>query len=181
MQSSLPEGLVVRALRPGDAESLHALRLSPSVLRGHPHAPYRPVGETREWIRQLASPALAIGAWVGDTMVGEAGLHPQKLRRAHVGQISISVDDGWQRRGIGAHLMRQILDFADNWLGLRRLELHVFTDNAAAIALYRKCGFKVEARFRGTVLREGVLVDSFLIARLRDPMPLATESFSCLT
>ncbi|QBR00060.1 GNAT family N-acetyltransferase [Paraburkholderia pallida] len=181
MQSRLPEGLVVRALRPGDAEAFHALQHGPSIVRGNADAPYSSVGETREWIAGVLSPALAIGAWVGETMVGEAELHPQKLRRAHVGQIGISVHDGWQRRGIGAHLMRQILDFADNWLGLRRLELHVFTDNAPAIALYRQSGFEVEARFRGTVLREGVLIDAFLMARLREALPFAQECSPCTT
>lgn len=175
MQSRLPEGLVVRTLRPGDADAFHALQQGPSVMRGHVYTPYRSVEETRRWLDKLASPTLAIGAWVGEAMVGEAELHPQKLRRAHVGQIAISVHENWQRRGIGRHLMAQLTDFADNWLGLRRLELHVFTDNDAAVALYRQCGFEVEARFRGSVLREGKLVDSFLMARLRDPLPLAPE------
>lgn len=175
MQSSLPEGLVVRALRPGDAEALHALRLSPAIVRGNAGGPYSSVAQTREWIASVVSPALVIGAWVGETIVGEAELHPQKLRRAHVCAIGISVRDDWQRRGVGTFLMGQILEFADNWLGLRRLELHVYTDNAAAIALCQKCGFEIEARLRGAVLREGVLADFFLMARLRDPLPLAPE------
>jgi L-phenylalanine/L-methionine N-acetyltransferase len=175
MQSRLPEGLVVRALRPGDAEALHALQHRPAVMRGHAHAPYRSVARTREWIEALASPTLAIGAWVGDAMVGEAELYPQKLRRAHVGAIAISVHDAWHRCGIGQHLIGHLLDFADNWLGLRRIELHVFIDNEAAVALYRKYGFEVEALTRGSVLREGAFADSYLMARLRDPMPLATE------
>ncbi|MEM5328812.1 GNAT family N-acetyltransferase [Paraburkholderia sp. JHI2823] len=175
MQSSLPEGIVVRALRPGDAEALHALRHCPSIVRGNADAPYDSVAQTREWIASVVSPAVIIGAWVGDTIVGEAGLHPQKLRRAHVGEIGISVHDEWQRRGVGTFLMGQILDFADNWLGLRRLELHAYTNNAAALALYRKCGFEIEARLRGAVLRDGVLADFFLMARLHDPLPLAPE------
>jgi L-phenylalanine/L-methionine N-acetyltransferase len=175
MESSLPEGLVVRPVRPGDAEAFYALQQGPSVMRGHVALPYRTVSETRQQLEKLAMPAVGIGAWVGETMVGEVELHPQRARRSHVGQIAISVHEGWQGRGIGRHLMAQLLDLADNWLGLRRLELHVFTDNAAAIALYRKCGFEIEARFRGSVLREGVLVDSFMMGRLREPLPLATE------
>jgi L-phenylalanine/L-methionine N-acetyltransferase len=175
MQSRLPEGLVVRALRPGDAEALHALNQGPTVVWGNAQGPYSSLAQTREWIASAVSPALMIGAWVGETMVGQADLHPQKLRRAHVGEIGISVRDGWQGRGIGAHLMGQILDHADNWLGLRRLELRVFAGNERAIALYRQCGFEVEARLRGAVLRAGVLIDAFLMARLRDPLPLAPE------
>jgi L-phenylalanine/L-methionine N-acetyltransferase len=175
MQSRIPEGLVVRALRPGDADAFHVLQNGPSVLRGHTHVPYGSLEATRKWLEKLAPPSLLIGAWMGETLVGSIGLSPQKMRRSHVGQIGISVHDAWQRRGIGRHLMMQALDLADNWLGLRRLELRVFTDNEAAIALYRQCGFEIEARFRGSVLREGVLIDSFLMGRLRDPLPFATE------
>ncbi|WP_322012528.1 GNAT family N-acetyltransferase [Paraburkholderia sp. J12] len=175
MQSRIPEGLVVRAMRPGDAEAFHALQQGPSVLRGHVHTPYRTLAETRQSLEKLAAPAVSIGAWAGETLVGQVGLYPQKMRRSHVGQIAISVHDAWQRRGIGKRLMTEVLDLADNWLGLRRLELHVFTDNEAAIALYRQCGFEVEAHFRGSVLREGVLVDSFVMARLIAPLPFATE------
>lgn len=175
MQLSIPEGLVVRALRPGDAEALHAMYDGPTVMWGNVRAPYSSLAQTRQWIAREVSPALLIGAWVGETMVGQAELYPQKLRRAHVGEIGISVHDGWQGRGIGAHLMGQILGYADNWLGLRRLELHVFADNERAIALYCKFGFEVEARFRGAVLRARVLIDAFLMARLRDALPLAPE------
>jgi putative acetyltransferase len=68
-----------------------------------------------------------------------------------------------------------MLDLADQWLGLRRVELNVFTDNQAAIALYRKYGFEVEATHRGAALRDGVLIDCYFMARLREPMPFATD------
>lgn len=40
--------------------------------------------------------------------------------------------------------MSEILDLADNWLMLARIELGVFTDNEKAIKLYEKFGFKIE-------------------------------------
>ncbi len=40
------------------------------------------------------------------------------------------------------------MDLADNWLNLQRLELTVYSDNAAAIALYRKFGFEQEGCHR---------------------------------
>jgi putative acetyltransferase len=44
-------------------------------------------------------------------------------------------------------MMRAVIDLADKWLNLARIELTVFTDNEPAIALYRKFGFEIEARF----------------------------------
>ena len=63
--------------------------------------------------------------------------------------------DDWQRRGVGSALLHAAIDLADNWIGYTRLELTVFTDNAAAVALYRKFGFEIEGTLRGYAFRDG--------------------------
>jgi putative acetyltransferase len=64
-------------------------------------------------------------------------------------------------------MMNAVLDVADNWLGLTRVELTVFADNERAIRLYQGCGFETEGRFRRYAMRDGVLVDALAMARLR--------------
>jgi putative acetyltransferase len=61
-----------------------------------------------------------------------------------------------------------LTDCADNALGLRRIELTVFADNAPAIALYRKSGFAEEGRSRAYAMRDGVLADALHMARIVD-------------
>lgn len=168
---SLPEGLTLRALRVADTEQFHALLQLPAAMNGNPQIPFRTIASTREYVQKLEAPDVAIAATVGDTLVGQASLRPFKGRRAHAASLGIGVHDAWHRRGIGRALMAELLDLADNWLALRRLELHVYTDNHAALALYRKFGFEVEAHQRGAVLRRGVLIDCFFMARLREPAP----------
>lgn len=63
-------------------------------------------------------------------------------------------------------MLQAALDLADNWLGLRRIELHVHADNERAIALYRKFGFEAEGTHRAYAIRNGVYVDSLSMARL---------------
>nr|WP_176057886.1 GNAT family N-acetyltransferase [Paraburkholderia sp. BCC1876] len=169
---SLPEGLTLRALRPTDSEQYHALLQLPAVVDGNPHVPFESLAQTRESISKIDPTTIAMVATVGDTLVGSAQLSPMKGRRAHVGSFSLCVHDAWHGRGIGRRLMVELLDLADNWLGLRRLELNVFADNRAALALYHKFGFEIEARQRGVVLRRGVLIDSLIMARFQEPAPL---------
>lgn len=169
---SLPEGLTLRALRPTDSEQYHALMQLPAVVDGNPHVPFETLAQTRESIGKIEPTTIAMVATVGDTLVGSAQLSPMKGRRAHVGSFSICVHDAWHGRGIGNRLMVELLDLADNWLGLRRLELNVFADNRAALALYHKFGFEIEAHQRGAVLRRGVLIDSLIMARFQEPAPL---------
>ncbi|WP_246777034.1 hypothetical protein [Microvirga sp. VF16] len=40
--------------------------------------------------------------------------------------------------------MRELVDAADDWLGLRRMELTVYTDKGRAIRLYQRFGFETE-------------------------------------
>ena len=79
----------------------------------------------------------------------------------------MSVHDDWQGRGVGTALLAALIDIADNWLNYHRLRLEVYTDNAAAIALYRKFGFEVEGTLREDAFRDGRYVDSYTMGRLR--------------
>jgi putative acetyltransferase len=160
-------------LRAADAEQLHALEQQPAMLHGNPGAPYRTLGQTREWIGKIAAPEVGISALAGDILVGFGVLMPGKLRRAHMARLALGVHEAWHGQGIGQALMAELLDLADNWLGLRRVELKVFVDNEPAIALYRKYGFEVEVLQRASALRDGVLIDGYLMARLSEPMPFA--------
>ena len=49
--------------------------------------------------------------------------------------------------------------------GVLRLELTVDTDNARALALYRKFGFQIEGTLRGYALGDGHYADVFTMAR----------------
>ena len=79
----------------------------------------------------------------------------------------MAVRDDWQGQGIGSALLEAALDLADNWLGVTRVDLQVYTDNQAGIALYEKFGFEIEGTHYRYVLRAGEYVDAYSMARLR--------------
>jgi putative acetyltransferase len=79
----------------------------------------------------------------------------------------MAVRDDWQGKGVGTALIEAALDLADNWLNLTRIELGVYTDNAAAFALYKKFGFEIEGTHRRFAFRGGRYVDAYSMARLR--------------
>jgi GNAT superfamily N-acetyltransferase len=69
---------------------------------------------------------------------------------------------------IGTQLMDAILDLADNWLNLKRVELEVNTDNPAGVRLYEKSGFVIEGTKRFHTYGDGRWADSYFMARVRD-------------
>ncbi len=75
--------------------------------------------------------------------------------------------DDWQGKGVSTALMEACLDLADNWLGLMRLDLPVYVDNATAIWLYKRFGFEIEGTHKRFAFRKGEYVDAYVMARLR--------------
>jgi L-phenylalanine/L-methionine N-acetyltransferase len=171
--------LTLRRARIEDAEAFAALMNEPEV---HAQLMQLPYADAETWRARLAAnnapgaTDLSLVALADGRVVGSAGLHPTgpALRRRHAMMLGISVAIEWQGRGVGHALMGALCDYADHWLGLRRLELNVYTDNHRAIALYRKHGFEVEGLHRGYAMRNGVLTDSHSMARLRPGPPFMT-------
>jgi len=161
--------IVIRRAEPRDAEALCVTFGAPKAMSGTLQLPLPSPEIWRKRIAEIAPEDYLLIAEVKGDVVGNAGLHAARgARRRHVGSIGMSVRDDWHGHGIGAALMTKIIDIADNWLNYRRLELTVYTDNAAAIALYRKFGFEVEGTHRDYAYRDGDYVDAYAMARLRD-------------
>jgi putative acetyltransferase len=66
--------------------------------------------------------------------------------------------------------MKAVVELADGWLNVTRLELTVYTDNARAVALYKKFGFVLEGTHKRYALRDGRYVDAHCMARIRDKL-----------
>lgn len=142
-------GLTVRHAEPSDAGSLHRIFDGPKAIAGTLQLPLPRLSLWRE--RQLT-----------------LNTTPANPRMGHVGSIGMAVRDDWQSRGVGTALMEAALDLADNWLNLTRVELEVYVDNAAGIALYEKFGFGIEGTHRRYAFRDGGFVDAYFMARLKE-------------
>ncbi|MEO2218284.1 GNAT family N-acetyltransferase [Chromobacterium vaccinii] len=159
----------VRHAEPSDAEALNAMFSDPAVFGAMLGLPWPSLSKRREWLQKNEHGRIVLVAVDGDGRArGWAGLIPlgrERLLRA--AELGIGVDAALHGKGIGSLLMAAALEQADDWLGLRRVELTVFADNARAQRLYRKFGFVEEARMRAYALRDGAYHDVLAMARLR--------------
>ena len=169
--------LAVRRAEVRDAEAMQAIFASPKARAGTLQMPYPSLDLWRKRIAETPAGDFVLVCEADGEVVGNCGLHATSSspRRRHAGTLGMSIRDDWQGRGVGSALMTAAIDLADHWLAFRRLELTVYVDNAAALALYRKFGFEVEGTLRQYALRDGVLVDAYTMARLRPPPPAASE------
>ena len=70
------------------------------------------------------------------------------------GELGVAITAAKQDRGFGTEAVRAVVAYALEHLGLRRIFLKVYPDNARAIRCYEKCGFREYARTDEDVLME---------------------------
>jgi L-phenylalanine/L-methionine N-acetyltransferase len=162
--------ITIRRVEPNDYEALHKIFTGPRVIWGTLQLPF-PSAEM--WRKRLAEPPegfYSLVACVEGEVVGQCGLHtsPSRPRRRHAAEIGMVVRDDWQGKGVGTALLQALIDLADNWVNVSRLELEVYTDNEPAIKLYQKFGFTIEGTGTKYAYRDGEYVDVYFMARLRE-------------
>jgi putative acetyltransferase len=160
------EDIEIRAAEPSDIPDLTEAWNQPQAYAGTLQLPFTSVG-ARQARFAAASGATRLVAVVGGKAIGMIFLTREANRRIHVGAIGMAVHDAYAGRGVGSALMAAVVDLADNWLQLKRLELSVFADNARAISLYERFGFEREGLCRAYAWRGGDYVDALSMARLR--------------
>jgi len=163
------EGLKIRRAEADDYEQVCEMFESAKVYEGTLQVPYPSREYWRRRLSENADSVYCLVAIVNERIIGmvDVATFPHRPRRRHVGAIGICVHEEWQGKGLGTELMRAIIDLADNWLNLTRLELEVYADNEAAIHLYERFGFELEGTMRQHAFRNGRYVDSKMMGRLR--------------
>ncbi len=128
---------------------------------------WRSVGDERRYlraIRRYPHAAVYVAEAEDGCIVGRLSLaRDQHPASKHVADIGLMVARSHRRQGIG----RALLEAAVEWAranDVRKLELHVFTYNEAAIALYQSFGFEREGLRKQHYLQNGRLVDAYVMA-----------------
>lgn len=160
--------ITIRRAEPEDYTAVRAIYAMPRAQAGTLQLPFPSLDLWRQRMQAVDPNAHLLLACAGDEVVGQLGLYVSaNPRRRHVGDLGMGVRDDWQGKGVGGALLSAALDLADRWLQLRRLELQVYADNTAGIALYTRHGFVEEGRHRDFAFRDGFFVDALSLARLR--------------
>lgn len=149
-------------------DAITALYSSPAVARQTLQMPFQSADLWRKRLDGDNERRVSLVALHQGEVVAQGSLEQfSRLRRSHCGTIGMGVAEKWQGQGIGRKLLTALLDVADNWMMLRRIELSVYADNQAAIALYQKLGFETEGLLRDYAIRDGQFTDTLTMARLR--------------
>ncbi|MBM7868592.1 putative acetyltransferase [Clostridium pascui] len=165
---------LIRPIEVGDGKGINELRRMPGVFENILGIPSERVKRSEDFITNMDSNHHQLVAVTKtqngeDIIIGTVGLtvnHNPRTR--HSGSIGIMIHKDYQNMGGGTALMQAIIDIADNWLMLIRVELGVFEDNERAIHLYEKFGFEKEGLKRLAAIRKGKYENEYLMARIKE-------------
>jgi putative acetyltransferase len=156
----------IRHVEPTDAPAVSDIYNCPTVITGTLQLPFRPA---KLWLDRIANQgdrSTSLVAEIEGLVVGHLGFHPcANSRRLHVGSFGMGVSEEYQGKGVGSALLTALFELTDNWLNIKRIEIEVFTDNIAGIALYKKFGFITEGESKMFAFRNGRYADVFHMAR----------------
>jgi RimJ/RimL family protein N-acetyltransferase len=163
-------GFVVRPAEPRDASALtelgDAVSAEPEGWLATSNG-WRSATDERRYlraVRRYPHAAVLVAETEDGRVVGRLSIaRDQHPASRHVADVGLMVDAAHRRRGIGRALLESGVEWA-RAAGIKKLELHVFPWNEAAIALYERFGFVREGFRRNHYARGDELVDAILMA-----------------
>jgi len=159
--------VTIRPVRVEDAEAIWRITRQAGVIETILALPSDRLEQRRERLAALGPDEHWFVAEADGEAIGLAGLSVGTGRLRHSGHVFLFVAAEHQGQGVGSRLMEALLDLADHWLLLRRVELTVFVENERARRLYERLGFETEGLRKLSVISAGEIKDEWLMARYR--------------
>ncbi|MCA9023791.1 MAG: GNAT family N-acetyltransferase [Planctomycetaceae bacterium] len=162
--------ILLRHVESRDSIALQDIYSDPDAYGGTLQTPYPTEDTWKRRIESLPEGSVSLVAESDGKIIAHGAVicAARSPRRKHVGQLGIVVHRDWRQQGVGSTLLAALIDTAENWLNLSRIELDVYTDNAPAIALYKKHNFQTEGTHPHYAFRNGEYVDCYSMARIRE-------------
>lgn len=150
-----------------DAEGIYNIRQMKGVMENILSYPEEPKDKVFNKIKNLTANDHWFVAVYNNKVIGLIMLSVHgNPRKNHLGHIAIMIDESFHGQGVGSKLMEFLIDFSDNVLKLKRLELYVFSENIRARKLYEKFGFQEEGVLKYSALRNGEYSDEIVMSRV---------------
>lgn len=100
-----------------------------------------------------------------DRVVGWCDVFPEdNPRQSHRGGLGMGLLPDYRGKGIGSMLLKAVLDHAKK-SGLEKVQLHVYTSNTPAVALYKKFGFEQEGLIKKYRKLDGQYFDCLVMGK----------------
>jgi RimJ/RimL family protein N-acetyltransferase len=166
--------LCLRRLCPDDAAAVAAYRGLPEVARFQSWASF----DAADAVRLIDEQALVLpdtpGTWlqlaivpagVGE-VIGDCGIHFRSDDPRQV-ELGVTLSPSYQGRGLAQEALNAVLEYVFGMLGKHRASGVTDADNASAVRLFGRLGFRREAHHVENIWFKGSWGSEFVFALLR--------------
>lgn len=159
--------VLIRHFEPSDLAQIRELYAEPKAFADTLQLPFQSASHWEKKLDTSRDGFTCLVAVRGEEVVGQLSLEVfRSPRRRHAATIGMGVKASTRQSGVGSALLSAAIDMCEKWVNVSRIEIEVYTDNEAAIALYRKHGFVVEGTCRNFAFRNGTYVNVHIMARV---------------
>lgn len=101
-------------------------------------------------------------------LIGHVGLYKLDTIAKKTEYGVLIADDDSRGKGYGTKCTSLMVDYAFTKLGMHKVTAEVLSENAASIAMFKKCGFMVDGRLRDDVFKNGRYYDVLCMSILNN-------------
>lgn len=171
---TVTEQLILRAMQPEDATTVHYYRNLPDISIFQGWTPTDEM-EVKDFALQMNNrPAFTAGDWYqimiqsksDNQVIGDLAvcIDTDTNQQAELG---IALDPKYQRKGFATEAIKGICDFLFSQKSLRRIHVSIDPRNTASLNLFARVGFRQEARHIESIFFKGEWCDDIIMAILR--------------
>lgn len=140
-----------------------------------PH-PYT-IHDAKKWLKSVKkqSPETSWAIASSTEVIGGIGIHVQPDVFRQTVEIGYWLGEPFWRKGIATAAVRAVVEYAFANFNIQRVQAGVFEWNPASARVLEKSGFRLEARMRKTVVKDGHIIDQLLYVILREEWEARTK------
>lgn len=98
-------------------------------------------------------------------LIGGTGIHLQEDIFINNAEIGYWIGEDYWGKGYMVEAVKLISDYAFNTFPITRIYARVFGNNLRSMHVLEKAGFKLEAKFEKTLLKNGEILDEYIFAK----------------
>ena len=166
------ENISLRAWATSDIDNLLKYANNPNIAKNmtnaFPHPYTQEAGEAFIAMSNSKKPVSIFAICLNNEAIGGIGVHPQQDIHEKCAELGYWLAEPFWGKGITSKVVLKMIDFAFLNFDIIRLYARPFSSNIGSQKVLEKCGFKLEARLKKSIYKNGVYLDELIYSIVID-------------
>lgn len=170
------ENISLRAWATSDIDNLVKHANNPNIAKNmtnaFPHPYTQEAGEAFIAMANSKKPVSIFAICLNNEAIGGIGVHAQQDIHEKCAELGYWLAEPFWGKGITSKVVLKMIDFAFLNFDIIRLYARPFSSNIGSQKVLEKCGFKLEARLKKSIFKNGVYMDELIYSIVKDEYTL---------